>query len=98
MLRSETKTGKLKTHNATLTSLERNLELQALYGCQWEIVEEYDKAQGRVTSSLLSMRMRIDRGYLVRTFHQFFDGTVTHVSMSETYVPDPNEQWQVKAV
>jgi hypothetical protein len=71
------------------------LELQRLHGSVWEIVEEYKKGSGRCVSSLLSERQRIDRGYLVRTFHQFFDGTTVHVSMSETYVPDPNEQWSV---
>lgn len=61
----------------------------------WEIVEQYVKNVGRCRSSLLMKRQRIDRGYLVRTFHQFFDGVTVHVSMSETYVLDPNENWTV---
>lgn len=64
----------------------------------WEIVEQYVKKSGRCTSSLLMKRQRIDRGYLVRTFHQFFDGMTSHVSMSETYVSDPNENWSVEAL
>lgn len=81
-------------------SLVESQELNAgeRVGGGWEVVERYtrENSKGAFMSSSTTLRNRIGQGFLVRTFYQFYDGVTMHVSMSQTYVPDPNEQWSVE--
>jgi hypothetical protein len=63
----------------------------------WEEVESTQRSNngGVLLSSLLTLRARIGQGFLVRTFYQFNDGGQMRVTMSQCYVPDPNENWVV---
>lgn len=66
----------------------------------WEVIEGRHQFgdNSKFVSTTLTIRARLLQGYLIRTFYQFYDGQTMHVTMSQTYVPDPNEQWSVTDV